>query len=395
MSCSRFVGCAVLALLAVSVNTAASATRGIWLSPEEVRALPVSGTAWENVRSAAYGSWGTPNIADQKLLHSGRTVGGALVYVRNGDSALRTKVRDAIIAAKRTADEPEELNRNTGDPSTTLNTLALGRQLGGYVIAADLIDLASFDPAADAEFRSWLDAIRTTTLPLSNSNWPTLVITHEKTANNWGTYAGASRIAASLYLGDDADVTRAASVFRAWLGERSYYPPDAPGQNGYFKPTAVWDASWICNLGTWTAVSPACIKSGIDLNGVPVEDIAQGGGLAMPPGSSGIMYTWEALAGVFVQAEMLQRIGYDPYNWSNQALRRAMDFMVRAGWGIYNVHKYVPWIANYRYGTSYTTNASVPSGRLMGWTDWTHGSGSATTPPPDVTPPAAVRDLGP
>ena len=93
--------------------------------------------------------------------------------------------------------------------------LALGRELLAYVIAADLVKLpADLDPA----FRSWLDAVRREDL-----DGRTLVSTHEDRPNNWGTHAGASRIAVALYLGDRADLERAARVFRGWLGDRTSY----------------------------------------------------------------------------------------------------------------------------------------------------------------------------
>jgi hypothetical protein len=321
-------------------------------------------------------------MANQDVKHGVYVLAGALVYVRTGDTSLRAKVRDGILAGKRTHDVTAEYGR----------TLSLGRQLGAYVIAADLIDLESFDAAADQEFRPWVDLMRTATLPLSNSNWPTLKLTHEKTAAV-GLLAGASRIAASLYLGDAADVARADSVFRAWAGERSYYPAGVPGSvNGYFGPTADFNSSWCCNPSTWVNLGPPCTVSGINLDGAEVEDVSRGGSLQWPPGATGLSYTWEGLQGVFVQAEMLQRAGYPAYGRSSQALRRAMDFMGRAGWAWETVSRYVPWIANKRYGTSYPTMTAIPPGRVMGWTDWTHATGAAS---PDLIPPAAITDLAP
>lgn len=371
-------------VLASTVTTPPTTTSisGIWISPAEIMALPMSGSAWDNVRTTAYGSWGTPDLSNQSIFHGPSTIAGALVWVRTGDNTLRVKVRDAIMAAKRTLDSQAEYD-------LTARTLSLGRQLGAYVIAADLIDLPTFDPTADAEFRPWLSSIRTQVLPQSNSNWQTLTITHEKAANNWGTFAGASRIAASLYLGDAADVDRAANVFRAWLGERSFYPAGL-SWGTYFKPTANWSttgATWACDPVNWIAVNPPCIKSGVDsagtpfsldVNGALVEDISRGGALSPTPGSDGHMYSWEVLAGVYAQAEMLYRAGYpDTYDWSNQALKRAMNFMVRMGWHMTNPSQYVPWIANYRYGATYPTTSPFPRGRIMSWTDWTHNSSGA------------------
>jgi hypothetical protein len=394
MADSRLVRCTVCLLLALFAETATGATRGIWMTQAQVQALPMSGTAWNNLNNAANGSWGTPDMANQDTKHGVMVLAGALVYARTGNAAMRAKVRDGILAGKRTHDQVAEFGR----------TLSFGRQLGGYVIAADLIDLQAFDPAADAEFRPWVDSMRTTVLPLSNSRWPTLVRTHENSANNWGTWAGASRIAADLYLGDTADLARAANVFRAWLGERSYYPSGLPWGK-YFEPTSSWSTlgvTWSCDPSHWVAINPPCTLAGVDtlgiaftldVNGTIVEDIHRGGALSLTPGSDGYMYSWEVLAGVYAQAEMLYRAGYpDVYNWSNKALMRAMDFMVRMGWHMSSPSGYVPWVANRRYGTSYPTTSPFGLGRLVSWTDWTHGSGA---PAPDVVPPAAISDLGP
>jgi hypothetical protein len=55
------------------------------------------------------------------------------------------------------------------------------------------------------------------------SDGRTLISTHEQRPNNWGTHAGASRVAASAHIGDDADVARAAAVFKGFLGDRASY----------------------------------------------------------------------------------------------------------------------------------------------------------------------------
>ena len=83
------------------------------------------------------------------------------------------------------------------------------------------------------------------------------------------------------------------------------------------------------------------------------------------------MYSWEALQGLFVSTELLYRTGRygDPYSWSDQALKRALDYMQGSGWGIGNVASYVPWLANARYGTAYPTS-STSNGRIMSWGDW-------------------------
>lgn len=339
-----------------------SAGIGMWISSSEIMSLPTSGAAWDMMRKTAYEAWGTPDLKNQDNKHDISLLAGAFVYARTGDKALRAKARDGILAAKRTLDQSAEWQ-------TTNGVLSASRQIGGYVIAADLIDLKSLDPAADNEFRTWLTAIRTTNIG-THGRWKAISFTCENSTNNWGTFACASRIAASIYLGDTADVDRAASIIRAYFGERIAYPLDAPGRDGYFQHTNAYQASWACADATWTGINPTCAKSGVNIDGVLVEDAARGGGCCTLLGD-GIMYSWEALQGLFVSAELLYRTGRygDPYTWSNQALRRAVDFMQRSGWGISNVSSYVPWLANQRYRTSYPEQAKG-GGRIMGWGNW-------------------------
>ena len=354
----------VLAFAMILGNTIhiQAAGSGMWISDAEIMKLPVSGTAWDNLRTAAYGSWGTPDLKDQNNKHDINLLAGALAYARTGDPVLRGKVRNGILAAKRTLDDPAEWQ-------TTNGVLAASRQIGAYVIAADLIDLKSFDVATDTEFKSWLATIRTTNIG-THGRWKAITFTCENATANWSTFACASRIAASIYLGDTADVDRAASIIQTFFGERSAYPADAPGKDGYFQHTAAYKPSWACANLHWKGINPVCTKLGVNIDGVLVEDASRGGGCCTLQGY-GIMYSWEALQGLFVSTELLYRTGryVNPYNWSNQVLKRSLDFMRRSGWGISNVASYVPWLANERYGTSYPQPAKG-YGRIMGWGNW-------------------------
>jgi hypothetical protein len=70
----------------------------------------------------------------------------------------------------------------------------------------------------------------------------TLVSTHEDRPNNWGTHAGASRVAVAVYLGDSAELERAAQVFKGWLGDRASYAGFNYG-----------DLSWQCDAANPSA----------------------------------------------------------------------------------------------------------------------------------------------
>lgn len=146
--CTALAGSITAAEITVEPSAAAAApTSGIWLSQAEIMTLPTSGRAWDQLKDAADESFGSANISDNESDHDVWTMAAALVYARTNDSSYRTKAADAIDAA---------IGTEAGG-----NTLALSRNLLGYVVAADLIDLASQDPAADQRFRSWLSSVRT------------------------------------------------------------------------------------------------------------------------------------------------------------------------------------------------------------------------------------------
>ncbi|MDH5243733.1 MAG: alginate lyase family protein [Chloroflexota bacterium] len=322
----------------------------------ELLALPTSGPAWDAIVTVADAPIGRPDLADQDERHGVRGLASALVYARTGSTVYRERAREAVMRAIGT----EQLAADN-------SILALGRQLGSYVLAADLIRLSGPD---DERFRAWLSDIRTRELG-GHGRWTSLTGTHEDAPNNWGAFAGASRIAASLYLDDGEDVARAAQVLRGFLGDRRAWHAFQPVGDG---------RDWACQADSYTPVNPACERDGIDLDGAIVRDISRGGSLRWPPGDDGIRYTLESLQGLVLQAELLWRNGYDdPWHWSDDAIRRATRIITESGqsggdsWNRSSVTLHLPWILNARYGLDLPAEAAGV-GRIFGYTDWLYGS---------------------
>lgn len=313
---------------------------GIWISKAELAKLPASGAEWEHLKAAADGEHLQAKVSDQNSHHDTMTLAAALVYARTGDAAYRSKAAEAIASA---------IGTESGG-----RTLALGRNLVSYVIAADLIQLSTFDAAKEKQFRQWLGEVRSERL-----SGKTLISTHEERPNNWGTHAGASRVAVDLYLHDDADLERAAHVFRGWLGDRAAY-------DGFKYGDLAWQADGEHPVG----INPAgAKKEGHSIDGVLADDQRRsGGGFSWPPAKEN--YAWEALQGAVVQAQLLARAGYDSWNWSDRALLRAVTWQ-------YEVNEFpatgddtwqIPLI-NHAYGSHFAVGA--PSvGKNMGFTDW-------------------------
>ena len=319
-------------------------------------ALPTGGPAWDELMLWANQPPGDPDLRDQDNRHGVLTLAAAMIYARTGDPSYGDRARAQIMAAIGTEEEGADNS-----------ILSLGRQLGAYVLAADFIGLSGPD---DERFRAWLDTIRTRDLG-GHSRWRSLVGTHEDSANNWGAFSGASRIAASLYLGDRTDVARAAQVLKGFLGDRDAWSNFQPVEGA---------RSWACEPERYTPVNEPCTREGVDLDGAIVRDIDRGGNRKWPPGRTGISYTLEALQGLTLQAELLTVNGYgDAWSWSDSALRRAAGLVTRSGeadgttWNRSEVSYHVPWLLNARYGLDLPTEPAG-IGRVFGYTDWLYGS---------------------
>jgi hypothetical protein len=309
--------------------------------------LPVTGSAWLALKSAADGSAGTPDLSNQDQDNNVLVLAKALVYARTREP----KYRDEVVANLKAA-----VGTEGGQ------TLALGREIGAYAIAADLIDLSVTDPGFDAQtFRPWLRGLLK--LPLGGL---TLQTTHEQRANNWGTQAGASRAAIAAYLGDASELARVAQVFKGWLGDRTSYAGFSYGD----------DLTWQVDPAHPVGINPVgALIDGIDVDGALPEEMRRGGSFRWPPAATD--YPWGALEGAILQAEILYQAGYDTWNWENQALRRAYRFLLeRAGWGPAGNDEWQVWLLDYRYGSTNAVGSPGPRGKNFGWTDWLYTRGS-------------------
>lgn len=317
-------------------------SNGLWISQAEIQTLPMSGTAWDNLKSKATGSWGTANLKDLNSTHDVYTLAGGLYYARTGDATIRAKTANAIMSAIGT-----EVGGRTLEPS---------RNIVSYIIAADLINLATYDSAKNIQWKNFITTLRNETL-----DGKTIVSTQEQRPNNWGTHAGAARVAIDRYIGDLTDLDRAATVFRGWLGNRGAYASFSYG-----------DLAWQSDPTHPVGINPVgATIQGHNVDGVLPDDQRRGCGFIWPPCKEN--YTWEALQGASVEAQLLSRAGYDVWNWSDKALLRAVTWL-------YNVNSFpptgddvfIPWIINKAYGVSFKTVTPVAIGKNMSYTDYTH-----------------------
>lgn len=336
---ARSEGKSGTATVTVTASPPRTGSVGIWISPAELAALPTSGPAWDRLNRWAARSIVSPDLSDQNDPDNVITLAKALVSARTGNQPYRSEVVEAI-------------SRVMGTEAGGL-TLAPGRELIAYVVAADLVGL----PAdLDQRFRVFLVQVRTEVL-----SGRTLISTHEDRPNNWGTHAGASRAAVARYLGDQADLARAAQVFKGYLGDRSSYAGFRYG-----------DLSWQANPAHPVGINPlGATREGHSIDGVLPDDQRRSGGFTWPPPKEN--YVWEGLQGALVQAVILHRAGYDVWNWQDRALLRAVQWLhMQANFPPMGDDTWQLPLVDFYYGSSFWTGAPTTPGKNVGFTDWTH-----------------------
>lgn len=320
---------------------------GIWISREEVELLPTSGAAWNRLKREADSRCDVPDLSDQNSNANVCVMAKALVYVRLGDPSYLNDVVNALRAV-------------AGSGTYSGRALPLGRELGAYVIAADLIGLGSVDPSLDSQFRLKIRELLTTAAVGGGAT--NLSDCDEKRPNNWGTHCRASRAAVAVYLGDRELLERVAAVFEGFLGNRSAYAGFKFGD----------DLSWQCDPDRPVGINPdGCLKDGHDIGGVLADDQRRGGPFSWPPPKEN--YVYEALQGALATAVILHRQGYDVWNWEDRALLRAFEWLhEQARFEAGGDDTWEPHIINHYYGTSFPAPSPTDPGKNVGWTDWTH-----------------------
>jgi hypothetical protein len=283
-------------------------------------------------------------VSNQDSNHSTGIKAAALMCARTKVQAYCDKVTTALRALA------------TGNYESGGRALAYGREMIGYVLAADIIGLPQRDPALDSLFRAkiakWLD------YPTS-SGPDSLRACSDIRPNNWGTHCTASRIAIDLYLGDRADLDRAAKIVRGWMGDRNAYAG--------FDYGDLW---WQANPSAPVGVNPQGSDiGGHDVGGLQPEEMRRAGSFTWPPKATD--YAWEGNQGALASTWMLMRAGYPADQWSDRAECRVAAALYRIGWAAEGDDQWQPWLINKICGTDYPTTGGG-KGKNVGWTQWTH-----------------------
>lgn len=349
---------AVLSVLLLAAGFLPAQT--IFLSKDEIMTLPMTGNGWSAVKTAADQSPGTPDLGNQDEKENVRTLARAMVYLRTGTTSYRDKVVNAL--------------KQVPGTESGGRTLALGRKLGAYVIAADMIGYR------DPGFVSFVKAVRTKSL-----DGKTLIETSETKVNNWGTSAMWSRVAAAAYLGEQAELARCAQVFRFYLGDRT---------SGFIASSSAFGCmAWQPDSSKPCVICPAAaLLNGKVMSGALPEELRRWGGdcgaFIWPPPKEN--YEYSANEGLLGTAWLLAQNGFpDVWEWSDKALLRVMNWLyVTSQFPAVGDDTHQPHMVNGVYGTNFAAPSPSAHGKLLGFEDWFAKVGQAELPPP---PPPDVQ----
>jgi len=314
---------------------------GIWLSAEEISGLATNGAQWENLLDEADRQLSDIDISNQDEFNDVYAMAKALVYARTGDSTYKIDVIDACSDA---------IGTESGGSS-----LALGRNLGGFIIAADLVDLPQAD---DMLFRDWLRTMLTNTMSDSLS----LTTAHETRADNKGTHAGGARAAIAAYLQEWDELDDVATVFKGWAGDRTSHTFTDYGTND----------TWQADTNAPVGINPKNAMIGTNsVDGVLPVAMQESGDFVWPPPQGD--YAYEALQGALLQAVILDRAGHDVWNWEDKAVMRAYKWMdKKAKTRAQGDDSWQPFLVNHFYDTNLPTQVTSAHGKNIAPTDWTH-----------------------
>jgi hypothetical protein len=308
--------------------------------------LPDSGSAWNNMASAATGSLGSVDLSNNNSTHDTNVLALSYYAVRKNDGNLVRKVAQEIDTVK---------------SSKRARALEFCRNITSYVIAADVINLSSVDSTIDKNFRDFIRNWVFNDTSLTGHSGNGIKGTASNSANNWGGMCRAAYAATAVYLGDNNALNSVANWQKGMLGDSDTY--DGLKYTG---------TSWHANSSDKVGINrKGATIQGKNVDGVIPEDQRRSGDFTWPAPKGG--YPWEGVQGLIVTDVILQRRGLISNNYEDSAVVRAMNWL-------YSVNNnpassddtWIPFLANKIYGTKYPTASTSNPGKLMAWTDWTH-----------------------
>ena len=272
----------------------------MWISSSQLASLPISGPEWDHLFEYQLGNLLGCNLANQNDELDSKIFAAALVSARLGTG------RDRVVAA---------LDDAMGSDLDAPDSLGPSRGVSAIVLAADLVGHRT------PQFRAWVNTVRTRVYNDGRS----ITSTHEDRPNNWGTWAGASRLACSIYLQDGRDMQECAFILAGWLGYRVVYDGfqygDTSWQFNELRPVGINGVGASKDGHLVDGVLPDDQRRSGEISGQPYRPFPSAWGLKTN-------YSYEALQGVVIQAVLWDRAGF-PVFWrvKTSAIKRAFVWL--------------------------------------------------------------------
>jgi len=318
----------------------------LWTSAQELQGQPTAGDGWEAVWDAAQDACpNEANVTNQDSNANVQILAAAMVYARLRDddpvsaADFRGKVIGALEKLVGEGSPREAHGCPPGCQKAVNSTLAWGREVGAYVLAADLIEYRT--PALEA----WLRELAETDVACDGR---TMLEAFQRRPNNWGVMNFGSLVAMYAYLGDVARLQELRDYFVRGLNGDVLDCVDAPDG----PPCYVWggtltperkDFTWHCDAAAPSLIAPPCaVDSGggaqVEFGGLIPDDQRRSCSFCPPGDSSAFCLAASAsnrcvdpepddhitdwMNGAVMGARILDRIGMSIWENGDQAFKR-------------------------------------------------------------------------
>ncbi|MEX2634361.1 MAG: GLUG motif-containing protein [Balneolales bacterium] len=340
----------------------------IWISQQEIDALPTTGPAWEAVIKDAKLLPATANVSDMNSKHDTWTMAAALACARTGEYC--DEAREGVVSAIDT------------EYSERSHWLPVGRNVMAYTIAADLLSLrADGDPDSDGtRVEEWLTSFLTKELNHNITGEPH-PLTPFESGSNASAQEGGVYAAVAAYAGDKEALDRVWGDFLVFVCDENAPDQDINIRQGVAHNWAHDDDNpcAINPIGTEKEVPQGLPGAGqtYRIDGAVINDIRRGDVYQWPPVYT--QYPWVGLEGSVPAALILHRQGYPAFDAGDQALLRAAEYL----WYLkeetgndewFNAQRAaeIKHLINVFYDKNFPAEVPHGSGRTVGFTEWTH-----------------------
>lgn len=304
----------------------------IWVSESEILLINTDSCWWKKVVDAANQlQVENATIENKDSNNNVQALAASLVYLKTGNQEYKKKVISSI----------ETLIKKWKPNS---ETLSWAREIGSYVIAADIVWYYSDD------FNVYLDNVSKKWIWTDNR---TLTDMYYSRPNNWWMHAFASLLIIHLYLDEYDQVEKIRNNFLLNL-------------SSWEKTSAkYWDLHWQNDENNPVLINQVwSIKEWKDISGFIPDEMRRWGDFVFPPNYTN--YPWEFLQWLIVSAYILDRQNMSIWEVEDRAILRSVVALQDTLWWTaqWDDIRLLKFIDN-AYGTEYSDWYDECDSRIM------------------------------